>query len=200
MKSTEEIILDSARHLFATRGFSPTSIDKIAKNAGLAKGTIFYHFPDKEKILTTMFQEELIKHKRSLEEIVKKNIGLEKQTEEIVNFIIKEIIVNRDIHRILFRNLLLERSREESQRNQAWEEIYKTVERLIDMIKTTIHQGIKEGVFKKSLNAESVTFAFLGMAIGILLMEEDKESQAKEKKLSQNIFQLIMHGIIAEDQ
>ena len=43
-------ILESATQLFATNGFRNTSISAIAKSAGAAEGTIFYHFKNKEDV------------------------------------------------------------------------------------------------------------------------------------------------------
>jgi AcrR family transcriptional regulator len=40
----------SARELFATRGFAATTIDDIAKGAGVAKGAVYHHFGSKEEI------------------------------------------------------------------------------------------------------------------------------------------------------
>ena len=46
-------IVDAAMEEFIARGFAATRIDDIAKRAGVAKGTIYLHFKDKE----SMFEE-----------------------------------------------------------------------------------------------------------------------------------------------
>jgi len=46
-------IVDAAFDEFVARGFTATRIDDIAKRAGVAKGTIYLHFKDKE----SMFEE-----------------------------------------------------------------------------------------------------------------------------------------------
>ncbi|MBK6765659.1 MAG: TetR/AcrR family transcriptional regulator [bacterium] len=46
-----EQILDAAAELFASKGFEKTSVDEIAKAAGLSKGAIYWYFPSKESIL-----------------------------------------------------------------------------------------------------------------------------------------------------
>lgn len=52
---TKEKILTVAEQLFSEKGFDGTSIDKIAKAAGVNKGLIYYHFKDKQDIITTIF-------------------------------------------------------------------------------------------------------------------------------------------------
>lgn len=46
-----EQILDAAGQLFANKGFDKTSVDEIAREAGLSKGAIYWYFPSKEQIL-----------------------------------------------------------------------------------------------------------------------------------------------------
>jgi AcrR family transcriptional regulator len=47
---TVAAIHTAARELFAKRGFSATTIDDIAKRAGVAKGAVYHHFGSKEEI------------------------------------------------------------------------------------------------------------------------------------------------------
>ena len=44
-------LMDIAIDCFARYGYQATSIDRIAKAAGLTKGAIYYHFKDKEELL-----------------------------------------------------------------------------------------------------------------------------------------------------
>src|SRR6266700_2564653 len=46
-------IIDAALEEFIARGFTATRLDDIARRAGVAKGTIYLHFRDKE----SMFEE-----------------------------------------------------------------------------------------------------------------------------------------------
>src|SRR5262249_15875694 len=48
-------IVEAAMEEFVARGFAATRLDDIAKRAGVAKGTIYLHFKDKE----SMFRERI---------------------------------------------------------------------------------------------------------------------------------------------
>ena len=54
-----ERILDAAEELFAATGFDATPTAKIAEAAGSPKGLLFYYFPKKIDILTTLFAERM---------------------------------------------------------------------------------------------------------------------------------------------
>src|SRR5262250_3381524 len=43
-------ILDAARSVFAKKGFADTSVEDIAEQAGIAKGTLYLYFPSKDQI------------------------------------------------------------------------------------------------------------------------------------------------------
>ena len=47
-------ILDTALKLFAHRGYGATSVRDIAAEAGLSKGNVYHHFPDKESIFRAL--------------------------------------------------------------------------------------------------------------------------------------------------
>src|SRR5579883_198423 len=48
-----QAIFDAALDEFIERGYAATRLDDVAKRAGVAKGTIYLHFKDKQ----TLFQE-----------------------------------------------------------------------------------------------------------------------------------------------
>ncbi|WP_040952727.1 TetR/AcrR family transcriptional regulator, partial [Gorillibacterium massiliense] len=54
-----EIILDAAEKVIAENGFYGSQVAKIAKEAGVADGTIYLYFKNKEDILISLFQERL---------------------------------------------------------------------------------------------------------------------------------------------
>ncbi|MCF8024189.1 MAG: TetR/AcrR family transcriptional regulator [Desulfobacteraceae bacterium] len=48
-------IINAATLLFAQKGFAETSTSEIAENAGVAQGTLFYHFKSKQGIIREIF-------------------------------------------------------------------------------------------------------------------------------------------------
>jgi TetR/AcrR family transcriptional regulator, mexJK operon transcriptional repressor len=51
-------ILDSARELFLDQGFDTTSMDAIARHAGVSKATLYVHFDDKDALLLALVDDE----------------------------------------------------------------------------------------------------------------------------------------------
>ena len=53
---TRDAILDAAIDLFVKEGFERTSMDAIALAAGVAKGTLYYHYESKEGIIDAVVE------------------------------------------------------------------------------------------------------------------------------------------------
>ncbi|ADL43257.1 transcriptional regulator, TetR family [Caldicellulosiruptor obsidiansis OB47] len=99
----ENKLLEAAYNLFIEKGITATAIDEIVKKAGVAKGTFYLYFKDKEDIL-----EKLILKKSS--EIVKKALQ-EVSSKEFPSpvdkflFFLEYIIDYLSKNRMLFRFL-----------------------------------------------------------------------------------------------
>ena len=50
-------LLDTALTLFVTHGVQATSTASIAREAGVATGTLFHHFPSKQDLVDTLYLE-----------------------------------------------------------------------------------------------------------------------------------------------
>ncbi|WP_433682538.1 TetR/AcrR family transcriptional regulator [Nocardia sp. CA-119907] len=54
-----QLILDASEKLFAAQGFDATATATIAEAAGVPKGLVFYYFPTKDSILSTLMAERV---------------------------------------------------------------------------------------------------------------------------------------------
>ena len=53
-------ILDAALHVFGERGLANARLEDIARRAGLAKGTIYLYFPNKEELFRAVVRSTLV--------------------------------------------------------------------------------------------------------------------------------------------
>lgn len=53
---TKDKILDSARYMFSQKGFDGTSVDEIAKQAGITKSLLYYYYESKDEILLELMK------------------------------------------------------------------------------------------------------------------------------------------------
>jgi AcrR family transcriptional regulator len=53
-EKSRQQILDAALKLFSHKGYGATSVRDISEEAGLSKGNVYHHFPDKETIFRAL--------------------------------------------------------------------------------------------------------------------------------------------------
>ena len=76
-KSTRERILDAAMNIFSAKGFHDTKLDEIVAEASISKGSIYFHFPNKEKLFIALVDQfaDLIE-RRAKEAIAEESQGI----------------------------------------------------------------------------------------------------------------------------
>ncbi len=76
-EKSRKLIIETALRLFSANGFHSTSINKIAKEAGIVVGLIYNYFKSKEDLLDQIFKDSLADFNRLLEvnskEAIEKN-------------------------------------------------------------------------------------------------------------------------------
>ena len=55
----EELIIQAAEEVLQEKGYYETSMDEIAARVGIAKGTIYTHFPGKEELVLAIFKRDM---------------------------------------------------------------------------------------------------------------------------------------------
>ncbi|MED5262825.1 MAG: TetR/AcrR family transcriptional regulator [Myxococcota bacterium] len=56
---TQRRILESASQCFALRGFSKTTVEEVARAAGVSKGLVYHHFGGKTELLEALLEQTL---------------------------------------------------------------------------------------------------------------------------------------------
>ena len=108
-------LLNTAFHLFTTKGVANTSIAEISQNAGIAKGTFYLYFKDKYDIRNRLISHESSKLFKNAVAKLKKyetsckdndtETAFEKKIIFIINHIIDELNANQTLLTFISKNL-----------------------------------------------------------------------------------------------
>jgi AcrR family transcriptional regulator len=55
-EATRSLLIDVARRSFTENGYAATSIDDIIREAGVARGALYHHFPGKEALFRAVYE------------------------------------------------------------------------------------------------------------------------------------------------
>src|SRR5919201_4638646 len=79
-----EAILAAALDEFSAQGFTATRLDDVARRAGVAKGTIYVHFRDKEALFQELIRSALSPFVGTLEVALKRDVPVRVIVGEVV--------------------------------------------------------------------------------------------------------------------
>jgi AcrR family transcriptional regulator len=96
-------ILAAALEEFAARGFAATRLDDVARRAGVAKGTIYLHFRDKESLFQELVRAMLSPLVGTIEAAALRDLPIRAVVEMIVDLFVNEIYGTRrkDVIRLI---------------------------------------------------------------------------------------------------
>ena len=148
-------ILDAAVKVFAENGYHKSQVSKIAKVAGVADGTIYLYFKNKDDILISLFREKLgelvEKFHTSLEHIT----NAEEAIREICRIHYTELEANIDFAYVTQIEL--------RQSNMDMRvAIGQVVKPYIQLLENVINQGIEARMFRADLDVKLTRLLLFG--------------------------------------
>jgi len=181
-------IIDAAVEVIAENGYHQSQVSKIAKQAGVADGTIYLYFKNKEDILISLFKEKMGQFIERMEEDIKEKTTAK---EKLALVISKHFSLLADDHNLaIVTQLELRQSNLELR--QKINEILKGYLNILDSILT---EGIHSGELKEGLDvrlARQMIFGTIDETVTTWVMNDQKYDLAA---LSDSVLELLVSGI-----
>ncbi len=98
-----EAILSAALDEFSSSGFEAARLDDVAKRAGIAKGTIYLYFRDKESLFQELLRAMLTPLVGTIEALGAADVPIAVLTDQIVELFVREVYETRrkDVIRLM---------------------------------------------------------------------------------------------------
>lgn len=160
-------ILTTAARLFAERGFARTSTSLLAEEAGVAEGTIFRHFKNKDEI----FIELILQVKTKIVDDVRKYLdvrGPETGMDHVVAIIKASYVFvqqNRTEFSLMFRDAP---GRYGEPGGDVFEHCKVIYQHLQEQFLLGIEQGQHEGAMRRSLHAGDTACLLASSLVGLM--------------------------------
>jgi len=94
-------ILDAARTVFARRGFALGIVDEIAREAGVAKGTLYLYFRSKDEIFKAVLDHDMKALKKTTLERLDEAKGLKEKIRAFAMVRLERAEANKEFFRIM---------------------------------------------------------------------------------------------------
>ena len=84
---TREKIINAAKQIFIEKGIINTATSQIAEAAGIAHGTLFLHFPNKDSLVIELLDVELAKFSDNIKQLIVETTDIDKILDQYLNLI-----------------------------------------------------------------------------------------------------------------
>lgn len=185
-----QLILEGALRAFSRKGFYNTRISEVAAEAGVADGTIYLYFKNKDDVLISLFEDRmewLIRHlSRLLQEadggfrdklrtVVEHHVGLAVTVPELAVFITVEL---RQSSKFV-----------KEYKNQKFQEY-------LGIINQLIVSGQEEGVVRQDIDARITSrLVFGALDEALLSLTLSKSSSREVKVYTEQVLDILFSGL-----
>ena len=135
----------SAITLFCEKGIQQTSIDQIAKSAGVAKGTIYLYFKNKEEIVFTIWDILTQQHEEVFYKRINSNMSAKEKILEYYNFSECQEGLDKEQTLILFQHFVSSMLIDKTSLYTAYFESF--FQKDYDFITKYLYEGIENSEF-----------------------------------------------------
>jgi TetR/AcrR family transcriptional regulator, fatty acid metabolism regulator protein len=183
-------IVDAAVVVIAENGYHQAQVSKIAKEAGVADGTIYLYFKNKEDILISLLQEKMANLVHNVEELLNEDISTSEKLLKLIDNHFR--VLHEDRHLAIVTQLELRQSNKELRIR-----INDVLKEYLALLDGILKEGIDNGTLDEGLDirlARQMVFGTIDETITSWVMNDQKYDLMK---LSPDVHRLIMKGLKA---
>ncbi|WP_144510985.1 TetR/AcrR family transcriptional regulator [Bacillus sp. FJAT-22090] len=183
-------IIDAAIIVIAENGYHQSQVAKIAKQAGVADGTIYLYFKNKEDILISVFEEKMEMFADNLKEIIEKDVTASEKLYKMIENHFNVLASNHHLATVTQLEL--------RQSNLALRlRINAVLKNYLSLLDSILKEGIENGEFERTIDirlARQMVFGTIDETTTTWVMNEYKYDLVD---LTEKVHRLLLNGIKA---
>ncbi|HTI14193.1 MAG TPA: TetR/AcrR family transcriptional regulator [Dictyobacter sp.] len=192
-RERETLILEAAEEVLIEKGYYETSMDEIAARVGIAKGTIYSHFPGKEELITAIFAQHLQRFLDGIDTVIATKPTPREKLEALLQFMY-EGFHNKNARLLASMYGDIDLKHIITKRKSCMSDMWHT---LITRVTQLLEAGKSAGEFAQTIPTQVMVISFFRLFAPRSydpLMLEDTLSQ---DELIKQLCQVYFHGIAA---
>lgn len=152
-----DILVDSAVKVFFQKGYHRTKIKDITDNAGLAAGTFYLYFKNKEELLSDIAKKHAMSLYEELDKIYKLDITEVEKLKRIISFNIKYCYDNKEFVSVYLEHI------PNSETFNPIKNFRLFRKRFAEIIENVVESGQHKNIFEQSINPIIAASSLHGM-------------------------------------
>lgn len=186
--SKRECVLVEAAKIFARFGFKKTSIDDIAKEAGVGKGTVYLAAESKEELFYQVLHREVRAWQASCARVIDPRVPADELLTRLYLEAQKNLMANTLV-RDLFRGEMVRMLPKWAGRFDELRALGRG--NLMEVLRI----GVRQGVFREDLDVETVASVLQDMHLAGWILRPESSTDAEQQRRTVVGFDLILHGL-----
>jgi AcrR family transcriptional regulator len=193
-----DAIMDAAEQLFFMNGVERTTMDDIAKESELSKGTLYLYFKSKEEIHWAITQRGIKALTKKIEKELDPNANAIESLIKIGNMFIEFT----DDEKTVASSMIFFQGADLSKLNLPKDQIENvfTKESPIFLVLKYVEQGIKEGSIRDDISVNALASALWSQLLGVIQVMMRKKEIFKvfnitKEEVFQSHFEIVLNGI-----
>lgn len=189
MNKTKSLIFDAAIEVFSEKGYRGATMDDIALQAGLAKGTLYYNFKSKEEIFNYVVEEGLSILKNEIEEVRKSKEDVRERIRAILEVQINFVLRYTSFFEVVISQIWGKDERQETLRTK--------VNDYIGEIKKDLDEAMQAGIIEKNDISFTAYYIFGGLC-GVAVYDSLTDKKYYDEEVIEKTMNFIRNGIQAK--
>lgn len=181
-------IIDAAVIVIAENGYHQAQVSKIAKQAGVADGTIYLYFKNKEDILISVFEDKMAVFINRLQVIVDRNEAASEKLQKMIESHFKVQTDNK--HLGIVTQLELRQSNIEVRAK-----INAILKGYLDLIDEILQEGVNAGDFREDMDIRLARQCIFGTIDEVTTSWVMKDQKFDLLALAPKVYELLLNGI-----
>ena len=183
-------LFTAAVELFGERGYAGTTVDEIVERAGVAKGTVYYHFRSKSDLVSALLDDGL----RRLAESFRSEIEGASDGDAALRALVHAELAYIQHYQAFSKLVMSEMWRAD----RDWRDSLRTLrEQYVEVFAGALRRGMVEGAFRADLDAQTAASTIFGMIATAALDWLVFDPQAALDDVERRLLPLVLGAVRA---
>ncbi|WP_055665446.1 TetR/AcrR family transcriptional regulator [Desnuesiella massiliensis] len=186
MNKTKKAIFQAAIKVFSMAGYNGATMDDIALNAGVAKGTLYYHFKSKEEIFNYIITEGMTVMTEEVDSAASKEQDVLMKLKTMCRVQLKLVYENKDFFKVIMSQLWGQELRQL--------ELRKVIGNYICAIEKYLKEAMEHGIVRKG-DTSFMAYTLFGTLCSAAVYELINSENTDVDQLIDNLMSYVLNGI-----
>ncbi len=182
------VILEAAVRSFARTGYHRTRVADIAREAGVADGTVYIYFESKEDILVSLFQSLMNNFVKGLLSALAQCPDADEKLKTVIRYHLTTLSARPDQAKVT----QIELRQIDQSINQG---ISKPLKSYFQLIEEVIEEGKKQGLYRRGLDTKTARKVVFGAVDEVVTCWVMSSKPYDLTALSEPVYELLAKGL-----